>query len=803
MPFRIAYFTVLLLAISTVSASADEIVKTNPQHIEFFEARIRPLLVERCYECHSSDSKSLKAGLKLDSKTAILKGGDSGPAIVAGEPNKSLLIESVRYESNEMPPGGKLSDAQIADLTKWVEIGAPWPAEAPTATKHEEDYNWNKAREHWAFQPIRTIEPPPSRTGDRIGNPIDQFVVAGLRDAKLSQPQPATAPIFVRRVFIDLIGLPPTPDELKHWVGRLTAETDNRNSTRQRVSTDSNTEPTRLPVELVLSDDAVAELIDSLLDRPQYGERWGRHWLDVARYSDVGGWTQDNRPHPNSWQYRDWVVNAFNADMPYDEFVRRQIAGDAIALETNDRSAAVGTGFFALGPTYSSDGGDPESIAQAKSETLDDRVDTFSRAFLGLTVACARCHDHKFDPIPTQDYYSIAGIFNNTREGETPLVDDATVQAYHEARKPIDELNQKITRSRQQASREKRPVAAEEQTQIKAWQAEIKELEAQSPRKFAFAHTILDIASNDMHVALRGNILKPGPIAPRRFLRIVAGEQRAHFSEGSGRKQLASTVTNPSNPLTARVIVNRIWLNHFGKALVRTPNNFGALGEKPTHPELLDWLASTFIESGWSIKSLHRLITTSATYRSSSNFNETAFAFDGDNRTIWRMNPRRMDAETWRDSLLAVTGELDITLGGASIEDIVNSNRRTLYAKVSRNDPLASDEFLRLFDFPIPRASSAKRTANIVPQQYLFMMNSPFMLDRAKALSARLLKESEQRSIQIELAYELLYSRKPDGRELHSAQRFLGSESESAGELDRWQQYCQVLLSANEFMYVR
>lgn len=776
MPHRTIRLGSLFVVLLAAVACADESVTDDSKQIEFFETKIRPLLVNRCYECHSGISQSLRAGLRLDSKAAILKGGDSGPAIVPGKPKESLLIESIRYESNEMPPNEKLSDTQIADLTRWVELGAPWPKAAaiPMQSKGT-GYDWEAAREHWAWQPIRKVEPPAAKSDERIRNPIDQFVAAGLRDAGLKQPGSATAPVFVRRVFFDLIGMPPTPGELKDWVGRLGAGAGSE-----------------------WNDAAVSQLIDTLLNRPQYGERWGRHWLDVARYSDTGGWTQDNRPHPKAWHYRDWVVAAFNTDMPYDKFVRRQIVGDKI-----DRQAAIGTGFFALGPTYASDGGDPESIAQAKSETLDDRVDTFARAFLGLTVACARCHDHKFDPIPTQDYYSIAGIFNNTREGETPLVAGDVIRDFHDHQRPIIELHDKINKTRRKASQEKREVTEEEQKQIEKWQKEADDLKAKAPPKYDFAHTIHDSGSDDMRVALRGNLLKPGEVAPRRFLRIVAGEDREHFTEGSGRKQLADAVVDPNNPLTARVIVNRIWLNHFGRALVRTPNNFGTLGEKPTHPKLLDWLAATFIESGWSIKSLHRSIMTSETYRSSSAFNETAFASDGNNRAIWRMNPRRMDVETWRDSLLAVTGEMDATLGGPSVDNILSSNRRTLYAKVSRNDPLDSDEFLRLFDFPIPRASSAKRTSNVIPQQFLFMMNSQFMLDRANALAQRLRKESGTVEEQIKRGYVLLYGRQPSERELRAATRYLKSEAASESVLNRWQQYCQVLLSANEFMYIR
>jgi len=630
----------------------------------------------------------------------------------------------------------------------------------------------DQARGHWAWQPLGRVEPPKIENGARTHNPIDQFVAAALEDAGLEQPGRATAPVFVRRVFLDLIGLPPTLDELRTWVARLDGAGGGE-----------------------LNGAAVAELIDTLLQRPQYGERWARHWLDVARYSDTGGWTHDDRPLPQAWRYRDWVVRSFNTDRPYDEFVRSQIAGDKI-----DREAAIGTGFFALGPVYASDGGNAESIAQVLGETLDDRVDTFSRAFLGLTVSCARCHDHKFDPIPIMDYYSIAGVFNNTGEGETPLADADTVKVFQEHQKPINELLEKITKSRATAGTEKRELSEEEKKQIAAWQKEADDLKAKAPPKYEFAHTLHDRSSVDMAVALRGNLMQHGPAAPRRFLKIVAGEDREHFTKGSGREQLAAAVVDPSNPLTARVIVNRVWLHHFGKALVRTPSNFGKLGERPTHPDLLDWLASAFIESGWSIKWLHRTIMASATYQSTSAFDEAAFQSDGDNRSIWRMNPRRMDAETWRDSLLAVTGELDLTVGGPAVADIVGSNRRTLYARVSRNNPLASDEFLRLFDFPIPRATNAKRTANVIPQQFLFMLNSQFMLMRAKALVDRLQAETGPDTARIERAYTLLYGRRPSEEELREATVFLASGDSAVG---RWQQYCQVLLSSNEFMYIR
>ena len=754
----------LLVAVFAAGGVWAEEPQFTPVQLDFFERKIRPVLSAHCYECHGGAGK-LRGGLRLDRREALLKGGDSGPAIVVGKPGESRLVQFVRHQGKAMPKGkAKLAEAQISALVQWVEQGAPWPAGQP---KVVEAYDWAKAGEHWAFQPVHKGAPLIVK-GARVLNPIDQFVSARRQAAGLPQPQPATSPVLVRRIFMNLIGLPPSPKELTHWAKQLGGNTK------------------------VPDPKGVVALVDHLLARPQYGERWGRHWLDVARYSDAGGWYADNLSKPHAWRYRDWVVRAFNEDLPFNDFVRHQIAGDKLS-----QRAAVGTGFFSLGPTYKSDGGDPESVAQAKGETLDDRVDTFSRAFLGLTVSCARCHDHKFDPIPIQDYYSIAGVFQNTAEGETKLVGKKKLAAWNKARKPIHELNKKIGEAKK-----KKPQTDELKKQIAAWEKEVQELEKKSP-KLPTAHTIHDSGNGDMHVALRGNLLKRGELAPRRFLRIIAGAERPHFKGGSGRKQLAAAVVDPANPLTARVLVNRVWQHHFGHGLVRTPDNFGILGEKPTHPALLDWLAASFVKNGWSVKQLHRLILTSATFQASSAFNRAAFDRDGDNRLLWRMTPRRMDVEAWRDSLLSVTGELDPAAGGPAVDNIVGSKRRTLYAKVSRNAPLSSDKFLRLFDFPIPRATAAQRTANVIPQQFLFMLNSRFMLDRARALAARLEKETAKSAERVARAYLMLYGRAPTAREQAAAAVYLAGKPPAKGQFSRWQQYCQALISSNEFMYIR
>lgn len=771
---------ITLCAAEEPSAS-DESTSTQftAAQIEFFESRIRPLLARRCYECHSSKSRTLKAGLLLDSRSAILKGGDSGRAINLEKPEESLLIEAVRFQSYEMPPDGKLKDQEIAWLVTWIEMGAPWPDNetAISVSSGRQELDWNELRNsHWAWKPVTRPEPPRNEVD---AHPIDAFVREKLTKVGLRMSPVAESQVLIRRLYLDLIGFPPTPEQTR------------------RFEHESETNPAK----------ALKTAIDELLASEHYGERWGRHWLDVARYSDGYGGFLDNAGLSEAWRYRDWVVQALNSDLPYDDFIRLQIAGDLIN-DSND--GAVATGFFALGPTYRSDGGDPEARAQAQSETLDDRLDTLGRGIMGLTIACARCHDHKFDPIPQIDYYSLAGVFNNSAVQQFPLVSDEVVQAYNDAQKAIRDQQAKIQTLQKTARNEKRKLTDNEQRRIKEWNAELADMRKSAPPMYAFAHALRDSGKADMRVALRGNLLKPGNVAPRQFLRVLDSGERHPLNDGSGRLQLASAVASAENPLTARVIVNRIWLHHFGKALVRSPGNFGTLGQKPTHPELLDWLAATLIDNGWSIKSLHRQILTSSTWQQSSRINDQAFSIDGDNELIWRMNPRRMDAESWRDSLLAVTGELDKSIGGQPIDNITKSNRRTLYAKVSRNgDRFPSDEFLRLFDFPSMRATIASRPTSIVPQQFLFMMNSEFMVDRAKALVARLDKTNHtppSAEEQIDLAYQLLFGRSPSDDEVELGLDFVtspASESRSGHDLPRWVQYAQVLLSSNEFMFVR
>jgi mono/diheme cytochrome c family protein len=790
-PLRLFFISLLPGLCCSLPAVAQQ---TQPafteEQITWFENRVRPLLAQHCFECHSSDAKTTRAGLKLDSRAAVLKGGDTGPAIVPERPDESLLLQAIRWQGLEMPPAGKLNPQDIEVLVEWVRQGAPWPDTASASTA-ERSWDFNQLRgEHWAWQSIQRPAVPPVQNATWIANPIDSFILQKLEANGLQPAAPASPRVLLRRLSLDLIGLPPTPAQLQEFEEAVAV---NRQA-------------------------AVDAAIDRLLAQPQYGERWGRFWLDVARYSDGFGGFLDGAALPHAWRYRDWVVRALNHDLPINEFLRLQISGD---LATPPQPEA--TGFLALGPTYVSDGGDPDAIAQARAETLDDRVDTLTRGLLGLTVSCARCHDHKFDPIPQLDYYSIAGIFNNTENREAPIVPAEVVQAFHNHQQQLKQVQDRIRGRKEIADQQKRPLDEAEAAAQKADEEMLSQLQANSPSPLPVAHVLAESGAADMPLAIRGNLRKPGPVAPRRMLRILESDD-VPFTSGSGRTQLADSIVDRRNPLTARVLVNRIWLQHFGQGLVRTPGNFGKLGQLPTHPELLDWLAAELHDgpAPWSLKHLHRLILRSSAWQMASSMNAAAFAVDADNRLLWRMNPRRMDVEAWRDAMLAATGELDLAPGGPPVESLLNTPRRTLYAAVSRNgDRYASDSFLRLFDFPLPRATSEGRGTSVVPQQSLFLMNSEFMAARSRALAARLEREVADDTGRIDLACRLLFGRPAEAADQQLGQEFLAEARAAAANVEGaagqqtnsspstlqqpltpWQQYAQVLLSCSEFMHI-
>ncbi len=697
-----------------------------PEQVEFFENSVRPLLVASCLECHGPSKQ--ENGLRLDSREAILKGGDNGPAVVTGEPDKSLLISALHYREGgpQMPPKGKLDAEKIATITKWVKSGVPWSTHAVPIAAIDKFEIQPKDREFWAFRPVVCPQPPSVKQSQWPLTGVDAFILAKLEEHGIAPAPAADKRSWLRRVTFDLTELPPTIEDLNAFLADE-------------------------------SPQAYSKVVERLLDSPQYGERMSRLWLDVARYGEDQAHTFEARQYPQGYRYRDWLVQAFNKDLPYDEFIRQQIAAD---LYDGPDERLVALGFFSCGPVYYGDRDGMDQIA--------DRIDTLSRGFLGLTVACARCHDHKFDPISTVDYYALAGVFASTEYVETPLV----------SAEKIAEIEKSLTdKERQNKNR---------------------------PKKYPFIHALKDSPkAANMRVHVRGSAENLGPEAPRRFLEILSA---LPMDAGSGRKQLADAIASPTNPLTSRVMVNRIWQQHFGRGLVRTASNFGHLGERPTHPELLDFLSSQFVANGWSIKALHREIVLSAMYRQSSMASDAAQSRDAENQWWSRMPRRRLEVEAWRDAMLAVSGRLDTRLGGPSNQLASSGNsRRTLYGFVSRHE---LDNLLRLFDFPDPNITSDQRAVTTVPLQQLFVLNSEFMIENAKALDQRLqaAKLPDDRA-RIERAYELLYARQPGADEVKLALDYLSPTAPPAHDgsdvkLTRWQRYAQALLAANEFLYV-
>ncbi|WP_406695516.1 PSD1 and planctomycete cytochrome C domain-containing protein [Singulisphaera sp. Ch08] len=912
----------------TASAQGAEEAKLDPAQVEDFEKNVRPVLATKCVGCHGPDKQ--KGGLRLDSRTLMMQGGDSGPAIAPGDPEQSRLVEAIRYGDDlQMPPKGKLKESEIFALTKWVKAGALWPetrsesaAEAPTvataAVISEQD------RAFWSFRPITSPPTPPVKDSSWARSSIDDFVLNKLDSAGLKPVAPADKRTLIRRATFDLIGLPPTVAEVEAFLRDESPE-------------------------------AFARVVDRLLASPHYGERWGRHWLDVARYGEDQAHTFEARLYPSGFQYRDWVVKSLNDDKPYDRFVMEQIAGDLLDGPHRDEQLKA-LGFFALGPVY---------YGKAVYDELDDRVDTLSRGFLGLTVACARCHDHKFDPIPQRDYYALAGIFASTQYKEYPQASADVVARYDQAQAAIKAKTEEIAafqrtesarssdalvsqtarymvaswklvnrrtadpkirssevakseqlepffldrwvkylwpeqaverpylahwhklveaqdktidlsadtaavaqvteaarqfetylqsivavrkavEAQQNASKaiglEAKPagagaspagvesqvfneiasrdglfaipkdkvdglLSADAKLALKTLKSELNRLKKEAPAKYAVLHSLAEGTSiADMKLFLRGNPETPGDNVPRRFLSILSPGSPTPFHEGSGRLELAKAIASPANPLTARVMVNRIWEHHFGRGLVGTPSNFGHMGERPTHPELLDHLASRFIALGWSMKALHREIMGSATYQLSGQFDERNNEVDPDNRLLWKMNRRRLEVEAWRDSMLAVSGTLDPTIGGPSIALTSSANkRRTFYASISRH---SLDGLLRLFDFPDPNITSDKRTVTAVPLQQLFVLNSDFMERQAKALAARLQAASNASlADRIKQAFLVLYARPASDREVQWAMDFLGGDDatpqgQAGGALSKWEEYAQVLLGTNEFTFV-
>ena len=882
-----------------------------PEQVEFFEKKIRPVLAENCFRCHGPEKQ--KGGLRLDSRAALLRGTEDGPVINPADLAHSKLVASVRREGeNPMPPKDHLESAQVEALVQWVKMGAPYPEPAPS-DKHPAGPDPAK---HWAFQPVRMPAVPAVKNAAWLRSPIDAFVLSKLESKGMTPSEQADRRTLIRRATFDLTGLPPTAAEIDAF------------------ATDG-------------SPDAFAKLIDRLLASPSYGERWGRHWLDVARYADTKGYVfQEERRYPYAYTYRDWVIRALNDDLPYDKFLVAQLAADQMPGARQDDLAAMG--FLTVGRRF----------LKQEPEIIDDRIDVVCRGTMALTVGCARCHDHKFDPIPTADYYSLYGVFaSSTEPEELPLLGepahDESYQRYEkelnartakiadflkqkrseietklrteksltdyllavqevrglspdklkqfaqardlsvpviqrwqsllntrpEARDPVfglwralspvpendiaakaaallatDESKNAANRLLVEAFRSKPPrtlrhvaalygsvltkvanatspladpdeealrqalhapesptvVAADqvekilprpEQDKVRELRKKVDAWQVESPDAPPRAMVMRDLpVPVQPHIFKRGKATNPGDAVPRQFLQIVAGQDRRPFQKGSGRLELAQAIASKDNPLTPRVMVNRVWLHHFGAGLVRTPGDFGVRTEPPVQAELLDYLAARFVADGWSLKKLHRLIMLSNTYQQSSESNPNYRVADPDNQFLWHMPASRLDFEAMRDSLLAVAGRLDRKVGGRPAD--INSARRTVYANIDRQN---LPGVFRTFDFASPDTTSPQRHNTVGPQQALFMMNSTFMLAQVRALAARpdfqKLGDDGER---LQFLYRQVYGRSADASEMKLGLAFVANAVPPPARpgLSAWEKLAQVLLASNEFMFV-
>ena len=795
----------VLAAISAFLAFSTRGAELAPAQLQFFETRIRPVLVENCYKCHSRQAERPKGGLLLDTRDGLLKGGETGPAVVPGDPDRSLLIKAVNYADADlqMPPkGAKLPDNVIADLTAWVKMGAPDPRVATFAHG-----NWtNAARGHWAWQVLKKPEVPEVKSSSWCQTPIDNFVLAKLEEKDLKPNPPADKRTLIRRATFDLIGLPPTAQEVDDFLK------------------DDST-------------DAFAKVVDRLLASPHYGERWGRHWLDVARYSDTKGQVRRQREdatYPFAWTYRDYVIRSFNEDKPYNQFIVEQLAADKIPATRQNPTNLAALGFLTVGDRFMG----------MQNDIINDRIDVVTKGFLGLTVTCARCHDHKFDPIPTKDYYSLHGVFASCVEPPIEPVIEKNVGGpeyadYYKQRmelqREMETIQEKFRELRRARNREG---LRQLQRQERENQSKITQLELTHPGAPPRAMVLEDVLKpHDSPVFIRGDAGNKGPVVPRHFLEILAGTSRPAFTNGSGRLDLAWAIVSKSNPMTPRVMINRIWLHHFGEGFVPTPDDLGTMSELPSHPELLDYLASRFIEEGWSIKKMHRLIMLSSVYQESSANNPRFAQIDPNNRLLWRSNIRRLEFEALRDSLLAIGGDLDLTMYGrpVDIEKEPYSTRRTLYGRVDRSD--VADVLIN-FDFANPDLPSGRRHETTVPQQALFLMNSPLVVEQAKRLVA--LSEFDackDDTARIEFLYERIYQRPSRPEETRLGLEFIADMPErqnlAADEnavrpiindgqdfrpkrpqfrkgqnlahrppLTAWQEYAHALLQANETSFL-
>ena len=809
-------------AAATVAAAP----KLTTEQTEFFENKIRPILNAQCLKCHDAAEGKTKGGFALDTREGMLKGGDSGPGVVPGNPDKSVLIKAIRYtDANlQMPPKGeKLSDSQINDFVTWVKMGAPDPRSSGGKGKYA---SATERKVWWAFQPVKKQEPPTVADRSWVANPVDAFVLAKLEEKNLKPSAPADRRVLIRRVSFDLIGLPPTPEEIDAFV--------NDKSPR-----------------------AYEKLVDRLLASPHYGERWGRHWLDVARYSDTVGdpaKRTETPAYPFAWTYRDYVIKAFNEDKPYNQFIREQIAADKLPAN-KDRSTLAALGFLTVGDHFTGN----------KNDIVNDRIDVTTKAFNGVTVACARCHDHMFDPIPTKDYYALHGIFSSTdvpRELPviTPAQDKAKYLEYVRERAAL-EKEQSALMLQARASKGKGGNAAskkELQKEYLTLKVKLDRLDITHPGAPIRAMAVEDSAKpKDSPVFIRGEPDNKGDLVPRRYLEIFRSPNEKAFTRGSGRLELADAIASKGNPLTPRVMANRVWQHHFGEGFVLTPDDFGTMSTPPSHPELLDYLSIWFMDNGWSVKKLHKLILMSNTYRQASTDNPRFAQIDPFNRLLWRQNVRRLEFEPLRDSILAVAGALDRTVGGRPVNlgatptsagkektgkmgaalkpQGTYSNRRTVYGFVDRSQIA---EVMTHFDFAGPEMPNGHRYVTTVPQQALFLMNNPLVVEQARKIVERTeFKKLDDDGRRVEHLYTLIYQRPPTQQEVQLGLAFF-EETPEPGKttaapapavqpaparlaaargrfaapqpaqrytprpLTAWAEYAHALILANEFTFV-
>lgn len=767
--------------------SAEE-PKFASEEIEYFEKKVRPILVQRCYECHANSTGKNRGGLVLDDRAEILKGGDSGPAAVPGEIDESLLVEVLAYDPDglQMPPEGKLPQEEIDVLTEWVKRSLPHPPPSEKLNEHK-GVDLEGGRKHWAFQPLQEQPLPEGIEPGQFSNRIDAYVEAKRREHQLTGSQQADSRTLVRRAWFDLLGLPPSPTEVEEWVTKLSGATESY-------------------------DVVYRELIEHLLSSPHYGERWGRYWLDLARYADIGEDWREGEGKP--WRYRDWVVQAYNEDLPYDQFVKKQLAADLLRDADPKDNAALG--FLGLSPSYWKELKlDHLVIKQVVAEEWEERIDSLGATFLGLSIGCARCHDHKFDPITSQDYYALAGVLASIREGDRALIAEDLASPAIAARKRAKGLDEELKKLR-----EKKMPTAEEQQQISKLEGELQEVRQSPNFDLELACGIMDAAlfvlpdgknatkldyrggeAQDVAMQIRGNPGRTGEVVPRRFLAVLSQDPEAKFTQGSGRLGLAEALVTDGGPLSARVMVNRVWKQHFGRGIVDTPSNFGLQGGAPSHPELLEDLTARFVANGWSLKWLHREIMNSETYRQASRRDSEKYAVDPENHWYWRFTPRRLDVESWRDSMLKVSGDLDETIGGNPLDLAdANNHRRTIYGLVKRRE---ISELLRLYDFPDPVTHSAQRIPTTTPLQQLFVLNGAYFQSRTKALADGMLREVPVENDRIGWLYRQIYQRSPTVAERQIGTEYLAALSEkNVAEEEMWREYVHVLLASNEFLFI-